>query len=503
MEIKFERVQLFKNQTLGTGSYGAVCRALCDDLPCAAKLLYPVFFDLSILPQNTQQQSKQHWIPMKQFEAECLLLSQIKHPNIVQYIGMYRDPDTNAPVLLMELMDNNLTNFLETSQNPLHLHIQLGILHDIALALSFLHYNKIIHRDLSSNNVLLNAGCRAKVTDFGMSKLTNAPYRDCTTRCPGTPVYMSPEALDAPAVYSEKLDCFSFGVLIVQVITRKFPNPTDRFQTMELAHPTQPSRRYQAQIHVSELKRRQNHISLIPIVSPLRQVVLDCLKDKDVERPTAQQLCARIKVTQQLTSSEVGSISIQSNDAYKTVSTTPVLNKPPTTPLISEMTSKFEKKDKSSFSSSGPTPFAGPSLTVENDGNSCSRRREHKEYVEFKTNPTKNERPINSTQSLKPLRTAPKPPSRTPKRESDLHSVHGQRHRHSTSEIETKSLVPKPQVEDEVAGWPINLHFYDVIPELWDRCVEHCFVSTIFKATHTHIYTHIYTHTYTHTCIQT
>ncbi len=108
-EYIFRNVQLFKNDTLGTGSYGAVCKAKCDQLLCAAKLLYPVLFQMT-----APDPGKEHRRPFRRFETECAFLSRINHPNIVQYLGTYRDPDTNAPVLLMELMDESLTHFLET-----------------------------------------------------------------------------------------------------------------------------------------------------------------------------------------------------------------------------------------------------------------------------------------------------------------------------------------------------------------------------------------------------
>ena len=292
---EFRKFEIFRDKELGHGSYGAVYKAKCDALPCAAKLIYPVLFASNVSQQAVPSQGKDHRQPMQRFEEECHFLSRIKHPNIVQYLGVYRDTETNVPVLLMELMDESLTHFLETSHKPLLYHIQLNILHDTALALAFLHSNGITHRDMSSNNVLLLAGSRAKVTDFGMSKFADTPHLTSMTQCPGTPAYMSPEALDEPPVYSNKLDCFSFGVLIIQVITREFPKPTDRFQTMELAHPKQPSRRYQARVLVPEMDRRQYQINLIPTAHPLRPIALDCIKDSDIERPTTDRMCETLE----------------------------------------------------------------------------------------------------------------------------------------------------------------------------------------------------------------
>ena len=271
----FTVVRLFKNDTLGTGSYGAVCKAKCDQLLCAAKLLYPVLFQM-----QAPDPGKGHRRPFRRFEEECQILSRINHPNIVQYLGTYRDPETNAPVLLMELMDESLTQFLESSPRDLSYHTQVNLSYDIAQALTFLHSNEIIHRDLSSNNVLLLASTRAKVTDFGMSKFTDLNVTQLTTMttCPGTPAFMSPEALDEPPVYTEKLDNFSFGVLLVQIVTRQFPKPTDRFETRKIPDPRFQNQIIRAKFPVPELERRQAHIDLIPPDHPLLPTALHCLK---------------------------------------------------------------------------------------------------------------------------------------------------------------------------------------------------------------------------------
>ena len=292
-KIGFKSVQLFKDQTLGIGSYGAVCKAKCDDLLCAAKILHPTLFDPAAQLQVSHKQ--QHRLPIKRFEQEREFLSTIRHPNIVQYLCMRQDPDTGLPVLLMELMDESLTHFLESSPQPIAYHIQANICHDITLALSFLHSNGIVHRDLSSNNVLLRGNVLAKVTDFGMAKLGDMNpkvTRYTFTMCPGTDVYMPPEAVQDEPVYTEKIDCFSFGVIMVQISTRQFPKPGNRRQKIEVNHPGLPQGILE--VRIAEVNRRQNHISLVDPNHPLLPIALDCLKDKETERPSAQQLCERV-----------------------------------------------------------------------------------------------------------------------------------------------------------------------------------------------------------------
>ena len=275
--LRFGTLRLMRDATLGVGAYGQVCKATLDELPCAAKLLHPILVD----PNNPRNRTR--------FEQECRFLSEIRHPNIVQHLGVAQDGETGLPVLLMELMDDSLTHFLEQSEEPLAYHVQVNISHDIALAIAFLHLNRIVHRDLSSNNVLLiGAGCRAKVTDFGMSRLSGlSPRVTGLTKCPGTPAYMSPEAMFDPPVYTEKLDCFQAGVLMIQTITRKFPDPGPAMNRVRDArYPTG-----WINAPVPEVDRRQNHLSLVPQTHPMLHVAMDCLKDMDSERPTAQQIC--------------------------------------------------------------------------------------------------------------------------------------------------------------------------------------------------------------------
>ena len=286
--VHYRTVQIIKSACLGIGSYGAVYKAICDELPCAAKIIHPTLFET-----NDPGSRK----IVERFDQECEFLSGVRHPHIVQYLGVSRDPESGLLVLLMELLDDNLTHFLEQSQEPLSYHIQVSLCHDIALALAYLHSNSIIHRDLSSNNVLLIAGSRAKVTDFGMSKFTDTnPRMTPLTTCPGTMVYMSPEALKEPPVYTDKLDCFSHGVLSVQIMTRQFPNPGKRTQTVPF--PQSPTGRIE--MPVLDIERRKSHIDLINPTHPLLTIAINCLSYGEEDRPSAQQLCRCLAALKQV-----------------------------------------------------------------------------------------------------------------------------------------------------------------------------------------------------------
>ena len=303
--VGFRSFQLLKAQTLGIGSYGSVCKALCDDLLCAAKIIHPTLIDPNAHQRIERQ--REHRLPISCFMQECEFMSAIRHPNIVQYLGTCQDPQTGLPVLLMELMDDSLTHFLESSQDAIPYHIQVNFCHGITKAISYLHSNGITHRDLSSNNVLLCGNVKAKVTDFGMAKLGDInpqATRVSFTMCPGTDAYMPPEAVKDKPVYTVKIDCFAIGTLIIQILTRCFPEPGDRHKTIRIDHPQFPGGT--VDVRVSEIERRQNHISQVDPNHPLLPIALHCLKDSDIERPSAQELCHRVaglKVTPQFAES--------------------------------------------------------------------------------------------------------------------------------------------------------------------------------------------------------
>ena len=280
--FRYRSFHINKSQPLGHGSYGAVYKAKCDQLTCAAKVLHPTILD-PLDPGAGRI--------MDRFRQECAFLESIRHPNIVQYLGMTRDPESGLPVLLMELLDESLTKMLERSPTALPYFVEVDICHDIALAVAYLHSNDIIHRDLSSNNVLIVAKRRAKVTDFGMSRISGAaPTMTPLTMCPGTLAYMSPEALKEPPTYTKKLDCFSEGVMMIQVCTRLWPEPGPRTKTVPFA----ASPTGMTDVPVLEPERRQKHIDKIDRSHGLLPIAMDCLRYQENERPSSEELCERL-----------------------------------------------------------------------------------------------------------------------------------------------------------------------------------------------------------------
>ena len=179
-----------------------------NGIVCAGKKIHTILLD----SDNIGVQS----ISAKYIQ-ECQLMSDLRHPNITQFLGVCFLPDCQLPVLVTERLDGNLDDLLETVSN-IPLILKLSLLKDIARGLHYLHSHdpQIIHRDLTAKNVLLNSSLVAKITDLGNSRIVNiqpGQLAQTLSQNPGTLMYMAPEALTVGARYGPSLDIFSFGHL--------------------------------------------------------------------------------------------------------------------------------------------------------------------------------------------------------------------------------------------------------------------------------------------------
>jgi serine/threonine protein kinase len=280
-------VSITKSSEIGRGAYGIVYSAHWKELTCAAKVIHSTLFMFHVPGKPNVAE---------QLERECSIISKFRHPNIVQFLGMTRDPDTMFPVLLMELMERSLTVLLEESVEPLPYSKQIDICHDIALAITYLHSAGFIHRDISSNNVLMK-GDTAKLADLGVAVLVNSGAPSRLTTCPGSEVYMPPDSVKEKPNYTEKIDCFSFGVLGVQILTRVFPDPGPRYSDVWTTENS-----ISVVELVPEVERRRYHLNMINPTHPLLDLFRKCLMDKEPDRPTAVEICrylARLKVVEE------------------------------------------------------------------------------------------------------------------------------------------------------------------------------------------------------------
>ena len=133
----------------GVGSYGSVEELEIDGLLCAGKKLHDVLVEAG----NDGVQNI-----AERFVEECTLISDLRHPDIVQFLGICSLPGSELPVLVMECLPLCLDGLLENT-GDIPLAVKRSILCDVARGLTYLH-NKtppIIHRDLTAKNVLLNS----------------------------------------------------------------------------------------------------------------------------------------------------------------------------------------------------------------------------------------------------------------------------------------------------------------------------------------------------------
>ena len=249
---------------INRGSYGTVYEAELNGRPVAVKKLHKILQEASRNERTTAL--------FENFEKECSLLEKADHVHVVQFHGAYFDEESNEPMLVMEKMYENLSEYLSKNREEVRhsLSRQLQICLEIVSGAHFLHslVPPVIHRDLNEKNVMLTEEGLVKIGDLGQSRLKEVNKEYFSTGQPGALPFMPPEALRDTARYNEKIDTFSVGVLMLEVATQQSP------QVSLVGIGT-----------VSELKRREKDLSNLPGDHPLEPLILNCLNDDPKKRP--------------------------------------------------------------------------------------------------------------------------------------------------------------------------------------------------------------------------
>ena len=271
------------NKQLGSGAYGRVYKVTNGKVEYAAKEIHPIL----------AQTGSWH---IKKFEQECVHCSELTHPNIVSCVGLYYPSPEAIPAIVMELMDESLTKYVEKPN--ISLNRKISILHDVAEGLNYLHtrISPVIHRDLSPNNILLKRPGDAlfppvaKIGDLGVAKALDLDVTSAMrhlTQAPGTTHFMPPEAfLDNPK-YDTSLDIFSYGGIMLHTVNQQWPKPKPPTEFDPVTRQTKG---------LSEVERRKEYIDqLTGEAEVLRPLVEACLDNDPAMRPSISHLSEKIK----------------------------------------------------------------------------------------------------------------------------------------------------------------------------------------------------------------
>ncbi|XP_045792637.1 LEAF RUST 10 DISEASE-RESISTANCE LOCUS RECEPTOR-LIKE PROTEIN KINASE-like 1.4 isoform X5 [Trifolium pratense] len=190
---------------LGEGGFGTVYFGkLYDGRSVAVKRLY----------ENNYKR-------VEQFMNEVKLLAGLVHPNLVSLYGCTSRHSRELLLVYEYVSNGTVADHLhgkQTKHGKLSWPIRMNIAVETASALKYLHISDIIHRDIKTNNILLDAHFRVKVADFGLSRLFPYDQTHVSTAPQGTPGYVDPDYHQCYQL-TDKSDVYSFGVVMIELIS--------------------------------------------------------------------------------------------------------------------------------------------------------------------------------------------------------------------------------------------------------------------------------------------
>ena len=246
---------------LGRGAWGVIWVGIYREQKVAVKQMHHV-----IISEDN----------LKLLDREINTMAQLRHPNLLQFIGAVLDDPSGNPMIITEIMDTSLRGAYESKQltpNTTCEPVILTIMRDVAVGLNYLHClpDPIIHRDISSANVLLESKgpnkWKTKISDFGSANKA----RQAITSARGSLVYSAPESKIAEinTTLTTKMDVYSYGILFCEILTCRFPDPSIFNEMCQQIFSQNPS---------------------------IHRIILTCIKAKPSVRPTIKQVIEHLDI---------------------------------------------------------------------------------------------------------------------------------------------------------------------------------------------------------------
>lgn len=221
-QLKVATLNFDPIRKIGDGGFGSVYLAeFCDGSLAAVKRLHQYQPEAALAATTT-----------KSFYNEILILSSLRHPNLVRLHGYCIDP--RGLLLVYDYVPNGtLAEHLHGSRRTSHglsWYIRVGIALQTAMALEYLHFGlkpPVVHRDVTSSNIFVESDMQIRVGDFGLSRLLTSAdacsisgSREliCCTGPQGTPGYLDPEYHQSFRL-TDKSDVYSFGVVLLELVS--------------------------------------------------------------------------------------------------------------------------------------------------------------------------------------------------------------------------------------------------------------------------------------------
>ena len=271
-------------EEIGRGAKGRILEAKWEGIAVAVICMYEKF------PSPTYK---------RDFLRECEQSSRLRHPNIARFFGIYYPPGGGLLNLVMERLHCSLSTFLE--QNPVvPIRTKLSVINDVALGLRYLHTRNppIIHRELSSNNVLLSKGMEGKIGHIGIDHLLMGQSKNESRSYmfrSSTPIAVSSSHVDFMPKNThygreldEELDVFSFGCVMLHTLSHEWPTPSEATiinpDTWLMTARTEVERRSK---YFERIDKSRSDV-LVPLIE-------SCLSDLPKNRPSIVRVCDQLE----------------------------------------------------------------------------------------------------------------------------------------------------------------------------------------------------------------